>query len=147
VVALSAETLKTIKLYPSLLVPPSVRPALLQCWTAHRTIRGLEEDSFPIAVMISIWMSEDGLTEQDAVAILKKQQRPGVFARHEFANQLLGDLAKDAERAIEQRKKLLERERQMAEGEQPLTPLEADKARMKLASVFSGWFSQGGSSS
>lgn len=87
---------------PSELVPPEVRPALLECWMAHKTLKDMET-SMPIAILIGVWITRHGLLPEDATTILLQMQSPKVLGTHNFANELTADLARRAAEKIELR--------------------------------------------
>ena len=88
-----------------MLLLPEVRPALLQCWLAHRTLNGLAKDSGAIAVPKSVWIREGGLRPDGAAAILHRQQRRGNFGNYEHANRFVNAPHEQCPKAVETRKR------------------------------------------
>ena len=103
--ALSPTSLAVVLSYPSILLPPQVRPALMECWLAHNTIKGLEKNSLAIAVPMSVWLRDDGLTEADAAAILRRQQRLANFGNYNFASELVNAIAEQCRAAVATRRR------------------------------------------
>jgi hypothetical protein len=103
IVPLSPATLAHVTAYPSLMVPLEVRPALLECWCAHRTMKGLEHSAFPIAVPLSIWINREGLRPDDAAAILRSMQGMTSYSKCEFSTQLLAEIAARCAAAVKRR--------------------------------------------
>lgn len=86
--ALTAANMKSLIANPSNMVPPEVRPALLECWATHRHLAGMET-AFAIAAPMSVWINRHGLHSDDATAVLLEMQRPENYAKHVFASDLL----------------------------------------------------------
>lgn len=62
----------------------------------------------PLALRFQIWIQQEGLTEDDCKAILRKLTTPEASAKHRFASDLLTDLATEVDAVTKQRKQLAE---------------------------------------
>ena len=49
---LNPDTLEQVLREPWMLLPPELRPTLLQCWLSHKHLKGLQQDCVPIAMML-----------------------------------------------------------------------------------------------
>ncbi len=95
---------------PMLSIPPEIRPAMLQVWLTHKHLPGLES-SISISCAFSVWISQHGLQIDDARKILEDMVSPGSMAGHQFASQLMTELAKRVDDIIKHRASLAEQKR------------------------------------
>lgn len=89
--SLTAANMKALLANPSNMIPPEVRPALLECWATHRHLTGMET-AFAIAAPMAVWINRHGLHPDDAIAVLLEMQRPENYAKHVFASDLLSSI-------------------------------------------------------
>lgn len=101
---------------PLRLLPPPLQPPALRLWACHRHLAGMES-ALSLAGMLSVWISEFGLSVDDAQTVLVGMLDPRKMQHFRFASDLTSSLAAEASRVIEQRKKeaKAERDRKIAE--------------------------------
>lgn len=96
---------------PMLSIPPEIRPAMLQVWLTHKHLPGLES-AISISCAFSVWISQHGLQIDDARKILEDMVSPGSMAEHQFASQLMTELATKVKDIIEFRAALAKQKRE-----------------------------------
>ena len=140
IVPMTSKSLAQITQYPSLLLPPIVRPALLECWLCHKMLRGLEDGYLPIAAPLAIWINKYDLRPDDAAEILYSMQRPGQFKGLAFGNEFLAALDEKCERAIKSRD--LEKKRQAEAESRRASPGPDAQECAKIRELIRGFTSQ-----
>lgn len=101
-VALTHETLAELTQHPLRMLPLPLRPTVTALWACHRHLVGLESP-MPLAALISVWISQHGLTVEDAEACCRAMLAPHAVAAHRYASDLTAALAQSVARAIDQR--------------------------------------------
>jgi hypothetical protein len=91
-IMLTPDSLREVIAHPLRLLPEEVRPEALTLWACHRHLAGLETP-MPIASLLSIWLSRDGLEMADAIAACRAMLTVEAVARHKFASDLTTELA------------------------------------------------------
>jgi hypothetical protein len=118
---------------PLRLLPESVQPAALRLWACHKHLAGLETP-LPLAGMISVWITEHNLRDDDAAEILNELMAPDRMQGFKFASELTTTLAALVNSRIRARRaeaENLERERERA-SIIPATPEEMAAFRAQL---------------
>lgn len=103
---------------------PNTRKAFLGCWGMHRHLSGMESP-LALASMISVWIRDWGLAEEDAATCLRSMCAPDSMGKHKFTSDFVTELSAYVDRAIKERKKEKARREMLAP---EIDPDEAAKA-------------------
>lgn len=87
---------------PYRMLPPEVRPAVLEF---RLFFQRFFPDPMEICFMFAAWMRDDGLTAEEAVAVMRDARRPVNVGKFKFASDLTTHVAESIEKRRVQRRK------------------------------------------
>ena len=115
---------------PYRMLPPEVRPAVLEF---RLFFQRFFPDPMEICFMFAAWMRDDGLTAEEAVAVMRDARRPVNVGKFKFASDLTTHVGAEIDRRRVAREKAEANARQLAElaaGAEPLPPETQDAFRL-----------------
>lgn len=138
---LTPETYKVLRENPSLMLPLSMREPVFGAWAMISHLNGMDRP-FTFCLWFSVWIGTHGLSEEDAIEILRSMTSPTATKEFKFASDVSAWLSAQVDRAIAKRshlaKQRAEREAAQAAERERLKLIEQGKELPKLSQFFEG---------
>ncbi len=106
---LTMQTFQDVTKKPLRLLPPELRHEAFKVWNMNRLRFGMDTP-LTLSAVLAIWITDHGLTVEDAKNILKQSTHPSCMVNIKNSQDLVTEMAKLAARAIDSRARLKNQE-------------------------------------